>query len=169
MSDELTVCLAALFLNKGRDVLTAKEFAMYVSLDLRWMQVRDANMLMDTSVAAGLLSRNGEYLRPLIDIASVEVPVAYRPSEHLIGNIREAASKKSVGTKVENGSEDILPRLIQEAIRIGMEKGAFISECNKICKRMNIDMEVAAIMILNGTGTAPAPFMDGVRASGLSS
>ncbi|MDR1404171.1 MAG: DUF2240 family protein [Candidatus Methanoplasma sp.] len=167
MSDELKVCLAALFLNKGKDVFTAKEFVMYVSLDLRWMQVRDANLLMESFVATGLLSKTGEYLRPMINITAMDVPVAYRPSDALIADIRKPAPLLSVAARDGNKPDGVLPRLIQEATELRMEKGAFISECNRICKRMNIDTEAAAVIVLKEKGADITPFVADVRSSVL--
>lgn len=160
MSNELETCLAALFLNKGKDVLTVKEFAMYVSLDLRWMQVKDANHLMEVFLKEGMLSRSGEYLKPAIDISSIDVPVAYRPSESLLTILKENVPAPE---PVAN-NDNVFSQLINMAVEQGMEKGTFISECNKISKRTNIDIEVAALMVLRDKGVDIAPYLDGVRA-----
>jgi len=161
--DELEICLAALFLNKGRDVLTAKEFTMYVSLDLRWMQVKDADALMTVLIEKKLMARTGEYLRPAVDISSIIVPVAYRPSESFIDSLRvrgqPAAAKKA------DGRADVLSKLIGEALAAGMGKGAFVSECNKLSKRADVDMEVAALMLLREKGVDVSPFIDEVLSS----
>ncbi|MCL2295837.1 MAG: DUF2240 family protein [Methanomassiliicoccaceae archaeon] len=166
MPDELDICLSALFLNKGKDVLTAKEFTMYVSLDLRWMQIRDADALMKTLVKKGLMSKTGDYLRPLKDTSLIDVPVAYRPSEGLIRSLRDQAPDPPAA-KGSDGSSGLLPVLIGEALDAGMEKGAFVSECNRISKRMDVNMEVAAVMILKERGRDIMPLMADVRASVL--
>lgn len=163
MADELETCLAALYLNKGKDVLTVKEFAMYVSLDLRWMQVKDANLLMDTFIDNGLMTRSGEYLRPSIDLAAIDVPVAYRPSDDLIKGLKGKSQEPVMPNKTE--TVDVLNDLIQEAVGSGMEKGAFISECNKVRKRTNVDMEVAALIILKDRGVDVHPYLDAVRSA----
>jgi hypothetical protein len=166
MPDELEVCLAALFLNKGKDVLTAKEFTMYASLDLRWMQVKDADALMKKLIEKGLLSKTGDYVRPLIDTNAVNVPVAYRPSDGLLRTLRDPLPKPPAAKKTD--STDVLPKLIQKALDSGMAKGAFISECNKLSKKADVDMEVAALMILREKGVDVMPFIDDVRSAVLS-
>jgi hypothetical protein len=166
MPDELEVCLAALFLNKGKDVLTVKEFAMYVSLDLRWMQVKDADTLMNVLLEKGLMSKTGEYVRPQIDISAVDVPVAYRPSEGFVKTLKDRAPKQPEAKK-SGESPDVLSKLIQLALDTGMGKGAFVSECNKISKRADVDMEVAALLILREKGVDIMPFVDDVRSSVL--
>ena len=165
MPDELEVCLAALFLNKGKDVLTAKEFTMYVSLDLRWMQTKDADSLLRTLIGKGLMSRTGDYLRPLFDTSAIDVPVAYRPSDALIKSLKAAPEPVA---KKSNASPDVLQQLIAKAIDSGMGKDTFISECNKLSKKMDIDMKVAGLMILRERGVDIAPFTEGVRSSVLS-
>jgi len=166
MPDELETCLAALFLNKGKDVITVKEFTMYVSLDLRWMQTKDADALMRVLIEKRLMSKSGEYLKPAIDTSSIDVPVAYRPSDRLLVALQDHRSEPLAAKK--NNASGLLPALINKALDSGMEKGAFISECNKISKKMDIDMEVAALMILKERGTDVTPFISDVRTSVLS-
>ena len=163
MPDELEICLAALFLNKGKDVLTAKEFTMYISLDLRWMQAKDADALMRAFIGKGLMSKTDEYLRPLIDTSAVDVPVAYRPSDALLKSLKDPAPEKPAAKKSDGA--DLLSVLIAKALDSGIGKGAFVSECNKISKKMDVDMEVAAVMILKEKGVDVMPFMDDVRSS----
>ncbi len=167
MADELETCLAALYLNKGKDVLTVKEFAMYISLDLRWMQVKDAELLMRTLIKRGLMTRSGDYLKPAVDISAIDVPVAYRPSEELINGLRKVEPEPAE-IPAATDTVDVLNDLIQKAIETGMEKGAFISECNKVRKRTNVDMEVAALMILRDKGVDVDPYLEPVRSAILS-
>jgi hypothetical protein len=162
MPDELEICLAALFLNKGKDVLTPKEFTMYASLDLRWMQVKDAEALMSMLLEKGLISNTGGYIRPAIDTSSVIVPVAYRPSDKLIKTLSGYKPKQQAK---KESPPDLLSRLIQEALRSGVEKGAFISECNRISKKADVDIEVAALLILREKGVDVVPFINDARSS----
>ena len=163
MPDELEICMAALFLNKGKDVLTVKEFTMYASLDLRWMQVNDAGMLMNALIEKKFMSKTGDYLRPLTDISDVDVPVAYRPSEDLLKAVRTKAPKEPAAKKKDDGG--LLPKLIAAATGVGMGKGAFISECNRISKRTDVDIEVAAMMILKERGADVSPFVAETRSA----
>jgi len=162
MPNELEVCMAALFLNKGKDVLTVKEFTMYVSLDLRWMPVRDAERLMKILIERGLLSKTGDYLRPAIDTSAVNVPVAYRPSDGLLKTLKDNLEKPA---KKKADPDDLFQKLVLKAMDSGLEKGAFISECNKVGKRTDVHIEVAAAMILRERGVDIVPFIDDIRSS----
>ena len=137
--------MAAVFLNKGRDVLTAKEFVMYISLDLRWMPVKDAYSLITALSEKNMMEVAGEYVKPSIDLSDVNVPVAYRPSANLISAL---GSQKKNGKNIPPETEGSFPKLIGTAVKNGAEKGKFVSECNKISKSLNVDMEVAALLVL---------------------
>ncbi|MDR1955080.1 MAG: DUF2240 family protein [Candidatus Methanoplasma sp.] len=166
MPNEFEICLAALFLNKGKDVLTEKEFIMYASLDLRWMQVKDAEALIGALVERKLLSKTGNYLRPIMDISVVNVPIAYRPSEGLLNMLKKNTSKPPVAGK-DDKPPGLLPGFIREAADSGMEKSAFVSECNRVSKKTDVDIEVAAMMILRERGVDIMPFMNDARSSVL--
>ena len=159
--------MAALFLNKGKNIITVKEFTMYVSLDLRWMQTKDADALMRALIEKGLMAKTGDYLKPAIDTATIDVPVAYRPSEELIATLK-SNKPKLAAAKRSSDAPDLLPMLISQALNSGMEKGAFVSECNKISKKMDIDMEVATLMILREKGMNITHYISDVRAAVLS-
>ena len=158
--------MAALFLNKGKDVLTAKEFTMYVSLDLRWMLVKEAEMLQNILLEKGLLSKTDDYLRPQIVVSEVNVPVAYRPSDALLKSLR-SYSPKPPPAKKDVPPEDLLSKLILKAADLGIGKGPFIAECNKISKKTDVDMEVAALIILREKGADVLPYLEEARSSVL--
>ncbi|MDR2845730.1 MAG: DUF2240 family protein [Candidatus Methanoplasma sp.] len=155
MTDELIICAAAFFRSKGKDVVTPKEFVMGVSLDLRWMPVVDAERLADVLTERKILVRNGEYLKPSVDLSGTEVPVAYRPSDAMLARLRSAP----VGTK----PKEILPDLVGAAVGSGMDRVRFISECNKVKKRLGIDMEAAALIILRDGGVDISRYIEPVR------
>lgn len=156
MTDEFEICAAAFFRNKGKDVVTPKEFVMGVSLDLRWMPVVDAERLADALVRKKIVSRSGEYLKVVVDPSGVEVPVAYRPSESLLSELHSAPVPKSK-------PKEALPELVNAAVKSGLDRGKFVSECNKLKKRLGIDMEAAALIILRDNGVDISLFIDAIR------
>jgi len=157
MDDELKICIAAIFLNKGRDVITSKEFPMYVSLDLRWMPVKDAQNLMAVLSNKKMIEVSGEYLKPSLELSDIDIPVAYRPSERLLDYLNSFKSIKPTAVK------EVFPRLVDVAVNKGANKGKFVSECNKISRTLNIDMEVAAMLALRDMGVDTSPFIDDVK------
>ena len=144
MSDELTVCAAAFLRNKGKSTVTDSEFLMGISMDLHWIPYNDAKKLLDALVSDGIFVRNGEYLRPSFDISEIEVPVAYRPSEDFV---------KSLGTAKKPAKKEEPQDLLQVLVaRSGMKMKDFMSACNPIQKRLNVDILAAALIMLRDRG-----------------
>ena len=50
--------------------------------------------------------------------------------------------------------------LMDKAVGSGMERRDFIQSCNKIQKRLNIDIGAAALIVLRDNGTDIAPYVD---------
>jgi hypothetical protein len=161
MTDGLITCAAAFLRNKGKNVITEKEFLMSISMDLHWMPYGDAQKVLAAMLTAGVLEKNGEYLKPSFDVAEVDVPVAYRPSRELIAS---AGSKTSVPAKQQPAkqqkSADVFPMLMTEAVEAGMEKRDFISECNVVQKKLNIDIAAAGLLVLRDRGVDIGPFVE---------
>jgi hypothetical protein len=146
MQDELVRCAAAFLRNKGKNVVTEKEFLMGVSMDLRWMPYRDAQTLLSAMVKHGVLEKDGEYLRPLFDESAMDLPVAYRPPSELSA----AAAKAARGTSAE--PEDLFQKLMGTAEETGIPKKTFLASSNGIQKKMNVDITVAGIIVLRDHG-----------------
>ncbi len=156
----MVVCAAAFFRNKGKEVITAKEFTMGVSLDFRWMPVKEANALITLLIDNKILEKNGDYLKPLIDITEIDVPVAYRPSAEFLETVTAAIGKKPEPVKEIVESAPLLPDLLSEAEKSGLKKGPFIAECNGLVKSLNIDMEIAALIVLRDHGADISPYIE---------
>ena len=50
--------------------------------------------------------------------------------------------------------------LMDKAVESGMERRDFIQNCNKIQKRLNIDIGAAALIVLRDNGADIAPYVD---------
>ena len=160
MTDEYTICAAAFFRNKGKNVITETEFLMVISMDLHWMPYGKAKELLAQMLSRNVLVKNGEYLKPSFEISDIEVPVAYRPSNSLISSLSQKT--ESAPAKPAPGDDDLLPSMIAEAVKMGMEKRDFISESNSVSKRLDIDMLAAALIILRDKGADISPYADRV-------
>lgn len=161
MTDEYTICAAAFFRNKGKNVITESEFLMVISMDLHWMPYGKAKQLLSVLLSKGILIKNGELLKPSFDIPEIEVPVAYRPSDGLISSLIQTNTAKPAPRPAPAG-DDLLPSMIAAAAKKGIEKRDFISEANSISKRLDIDMLVAALIVLRDRGLDISPYTDRV-------
>lgn len=160
MTDEYTICTAAFFRNKGKNVITETEFLMVISMDLHWMPYGKAKQLLALLISKGALVKNGEYLKPSFEISDIEVPVAYRPSESLIMSLGQKAEEKQ--PKPAPAGDDLLPSMISAASEFGMQKRDFVSEANALSKKLDIDMLAAALIVLKDKGADIDPYADRV-------
>ena len=150
MDNELIVCAAAFFQNKGRDVIAEKEFTMGVSLDYRWMSVNEAKLLVKAMVSSNILESKDGYLRPKFKGSEINVPIAYRPSAKLIASIT-SIKNEPVAIK-KNQDDNVFSEMILMAEGSGMRRAGYIAACNSLQKKLDIDIEVAGVMILRDIG-----------------
>lgn len=166
MDNELIVCAAAFFQNKGRDVIAEKEFTMGISLDYRWMTVNEAKSLMNAMVSADVLESKGGYLRPKFKGSEVNVPIAYRPSAKLIASL--TSIKKEPEAVKKKQDDNVFSEMISMAEKAGMRRAGYIAACNALQKKLDVDIEVAGVMILRDIGSDVSSLYGRVRDSVLS-
>ena len=136
MTGELGICAAAFFRSKGKNVVTENEFLMGVSMNSRWMPYGDAERLLSVLISEKIVSKDGEYVRPCFDPASVDVPVGYRPPQDLL-------RKKQ---------EDVFQTLVSMAASADIDKKDFLSSCRNVQRALDVDVEVAAVIVLRDKG-----------------
>ena len=157
MTDGLTLCAAAFLRNKGKSVITEKEFLMGISMDLHWMPYRDAQRLLSALLSNGTFERNGEYIKANFETSEIDIPVAYRPPTDLLSGL---LSEKAITPPAKE--KDLLPELMSEAERSGMQKKEFIAASNMIQKKLNIDIAAAGLIVLRDRNIDVTPFIDRV-------
>lgn len=157
MADELAVCVAAFFRSIGKDVTTAEEFVMVSSLELKWMSPSDAKVLLSMLTSAGMVTQKDGYVRPNGDITAIDVPLAYRPSNDVLARIKlgkgqsgQVPSKKPIRQAPKE--KDLFHILRDAAVDNGIGGGDFVKNCNAIQKKLNVDIKVAALIVLRDNG-----------------
>ncbi|MCQ2052912.1 MAG: DUF2240 family protein [archaeon] len=159
MVDEYTICIAAFFRNKGKSVVTENEFLMTISMDLRWMSYSSAKLMLTKLLDEKILKRKGDALIPTFKIEDINVPVAYKPSQHLMSLLKASTVKNSLV------DDDLLSIMISEAVKIGMRKEDFMNESKSIIEKLNIDTLVAGLIILRDKGLNIVSLTDKVRSA----
>ncbi|MDR2866283.1 MAG: DUF2240 family protein [Methanomassiliicoccaceae archaeon] len=139
--DELMCTVASFFRNVGKNVVTDKEFTMEISLRYKWMPPADADRLLAVLLEKGHLEKDGEYLRPKFDVHATDVPFGFRPSADTV----KALSKSRPSAAP---ADDLLSRLMARAESAGIKKKDFIVSVNAVQKRLNVDIEIAALLML---------------------
>ncbi len=150
--DELRYAIALLFRRKGRDELTEREFVLSASMDLRWFPPRDAQRLLQLGLETNLLESHGGNIRPAFPIDSVDVPRDFVPTAKIL----------EVATPV---SEDVFVRLVDAIVaHTKSDRRTVIAAVNAVQERMDVDVEVAALVEARRAGVDVAPFLGPVKA-----
>lgn len=156
MSDELITCAAAFFRVKGKDVVTEKEFTMSLTLDYKWLSIKEADNLMKILLAKGIVVKNNGYLKATPNLSTVQVPIAYRPSDDLkkslSGTIEIQVEKPSTRPAPAAGSPNLFVEMMGIAESLGIPKSRFVSESNILKKKLGVDTTVASLIILRDAG-----------------
>lgn len=165
MADELTVCAAAYFRSIGKDVTTPEEFVMGTSLELKWMSPSDSKLLLSAMVRAGVVTQKDGYVRPASDLGAIDLPLAYRPPKELVESLHGSKSQtteKAPAQKKQADTADVFPMLMERAVEARMQRRDFIQSCNRIQKRLDIEIGVAALIVLRDAGADVSPYLDAV-------
>jgi len=132
--------------------MSEKEFVLSASMDLRWFPPREAQKLLQRGLETKLLEANAGVLRTTFDVASVDVPRDFTPTPDLL----------EVSTPV---AEDLFVRIV-DAIASGTksDRRNVIAAVNAIQERMDVELEVAALIAARKAGVDVARFLPEVEA-----
>ena len=150
--DELRYAIALLFKRKGRDELTEREFVLSASMDLRWFPPRDAQRLLQLGLETNLLESHGGNIRPAFAIDSVEVPRDFVPTPKTL----------EVATPV---SEDVFLRIVDAMVAAAKtDRRSVIASINAVQEKLDVDVEVAALVAARQAGLDVAAYLAPVKA-----
>jgi hypothetical protein len=150
--DELRYAIALLFRRKGREELTEREFVLSASMDLRWFPPRDAQRLLQLGLETKLLESHGGNIRPAFPLDSVEVPRDFVPT----------AKSLEVATPV---SEDVFLRIVDAMVAATKtDRRSVIATINGVQEKMDMDVEVAALVAARQAGLEVGSFLESVKA-----
>lgn len=150
--EDLRKAIALLFRRKGRDAMSEKEFVLSASMDLRWFPPREAQKLLQRGLETKLLEANAGVLRTTFDVASVDVPRDFTPTPDLLEGSTPVA-------------EDLFVKIV-DAIVSGTksDRRNVIAAVNAIQERMDVELEVAALIAARKAGVDVARFLPEVEA-----
>ena len=160
---ELEVCAAALFLSRGKDVVTRNEFSMTVSMDLRWMPKKEADGLLKILVKEGVVTLKDDYVRPAFDMASVKVPVSYKPTDDVRALAKESASAQGAPQTTAPTPKDTFSVMKGMAAAAGIDGKEYMSRCRTISKSLGITQTAAGLVVLNEAGVDVSKITDSVE------
>ena len=150
--DDLRNAIALLFKRKGQNELSEREFVLSASMDLRWFPPRDAQRLLQIGLEAKLLEAQEGTIRPAFDVTAVDVPMDYTPTSAILDTPTPVA-------------EDIFLRLVDAiSAETGADRRAAIALVNAVQERLDVEVEVAALVAARQSGIDVARFLPVVKA-----
>ena len=150
--DELRDAIALLFKRKGRGELTEREFVLSASMDLRWFPPRDAQRLLQLGLDTKLLESHDGTIRPAFDVSAVEVARDFVPTAAIL----EAPTP---------ATEDTLLRIVDAiAAKTGASRKTAMALVNGVQERMDVEVEVAAVIAARRAGVDVSSFLPPIKA-----
>jgi len=149
--EPLRDAIALLFKRKGREELSEREFVLSASMDLRWFPPRDAQRLLQIGLETKLLESRDGTIRPSFDVSAIEVARDYVPTAEIL----------STPTPSE---EDLFVRIVDSiAAKTGTDRKSVIRLVNGIQEKMDVDLEVAALVAARQSDVDVAPFLPAAK------
>jgi len=130
----LRTVVAAPFRGAGKGELAESEFVVALSLDRDWFSPDQAARVVDLAVGAGLLSRDGDDLRPEFEPESVEIPGGFTPDESML---------------VEQSPFE---RIVEALVAAGVEKREAVAGINRLQAELDVTVEAAAVVFARRRG-----------------
>ena len=138
MADEAKTALAAFFQMRGRPSVTEAEFVHETSYRLRWFTPKDAQRLLQAGMDRGLLQAEEGNVQATFDVASVPVPVNYRPGPEALAPPKPA---------------DLFPVLVSRlGSATGQSRQVIVARINQAQERLGVDAAVAAAHVARSLG-----------------
>ena len=137
--------LAYLYQRKGKDVLSQKELVLSASMDLGWFSPDDAKQLIDVCLELKLLLRTGSGLTPSFDYKSLSIPIDFTPGNNVLQLEAQEPLLLSIIRKIDE--------------KTGLGRNKIMAEVNRKQDALEIEIEVAAILIAKKYGVDISGFL----------
>ena len=148
----LKTTLAAPFYHSRVSKLGRSELIYYYSVDRRWLNLDQVDLLLKRGIDQGLINTDGEFFYLKFDISEVQIPIGYKPSSAIF--------------EVEDPFQQLLDRISSKE---GQTEEGVVGRMNEIIRDRfdgNIRPEAALIILAKMTGTPYVDLIAGLK-SGL--
>ncbi|HMA05904.1 MAG TPA: DUF2240 family protein [Methanomicrobiales archaeon] len=142
----LAVTVAAPFKHTRKDRLQKSEFIFYLTIDRKWMSRDQANQVLDRAKDAGMVEVADGWVRPLLDLSSVTVPVGFRPDSRIFES--------------EEASQVLIGRI---ATARGVPPAEVVAEVNRVIREGfdgNLRLPAAAVIVARRHGIGFTDLLD---------
>ncbi|KUG15040.1 hypothetical protein ASZ90_015307 [hydrocarbon metagenome] len=76
----LAITIAAPFRHARKDRLKKNEMVYFLAFERGWMNIEQAHLLLSRAQEEGLIAYDGDMIRPLFDLGTIEIPLGFKPS-----------------------------------------------------------------------------------------
>ena len=76
----IAITIAAPFRHTRRDRLKKNEMVYFLAFERGWMNIEQAHLLLSRAQEEGLIAYDGDMIRPLFDLSTIEIPIGFKPS-----------------------------------------------------------------------------------------
>ena len=144
--------VAFLFRLEGGRPLSEKEFVQFASYRLNWFKPTEAQRLLRVAQDLKVVELREGMLRPTFDAAGLDVPVDYRPPATVLERAPVA--------------EDLFVKILDRIVeRAGTDRRTVVSAINAVQERMDVAVEVAALIHARALGVDVSDLIEPVRGS----
>jgi hypothetical protein len=129
----LAVTVAAPFKHTRKERLQKSEFIFYLTIDRKWMSRDQANQLLERARDAGMVEVADGWVRPLLDLSSVTIPVGFRPDSRIF--------------ETDEASQVLIGRI---AAARGVPPAEVVAEVNRVAREGfdgNLRLPAAAVIV----------------------
>jgi len=136
----LTITIAAPFRHARKDLLKKNEIVYFLSFKQHWMNIDQANILITRAEEEGLVTLEGDMIRPLFDVSTIEIPLGYRPGSAVF---ERSDPVDDLLSRISQHSGKPLADLVAEQNQIVMERfgGTLRSEAAVVIMAKRHDVE----------------------------
>jgi len=142
----LAITIAAPFKHTRKERLQKSEFIFYLTIDRKWMSRDQANQLLERARSAGMVEVAEGWVRPLLDLSSVTVPVGFKPDSRIFES--------------EEASQVLIDRI---ASARGAPPAEVVAEVNRVIRDGfdgNLRLPAAAVILARRHGVGFSDLLD---------
>ncbi len=123
-----------MFQRKGSSSMPVDDFIYGPAADLGWFTSKEMRKVLDIAKKAGFIIMENDTVKTNFDPSSVDIPLGFRPSKDILE---------------EDVKRPIFQRILDEmmAAAKNMSKSDIISKVNEKQEKMNIEIEVALLLV----------------------
>ncbi len=126
--------LAFVFQRKGSANMSVDDFVYGPAADLGWFTSKEMRKVLEIAQKADLVIRDNDTVRTNFDPGTVDIPLGFKPSKDILN---------------EEVKRPVFQRILDEILAgtKGKSKSEIISMVNQKQERMNIEIEVALLLV----------------------